>query len=133
MKKQPFQRGSWIRVWSDTYTLDDVGHFVDLNLFKSFLNSRPACVLVCMSSPSKEIVVKATFPAEVLPEPSIAKFVDRGLVEAGADTDLDHEGEAVQVLEGHLADLVCWLIITDLIIIITTTTLIIIIITRESL
>ena len=82
-----------------------------------------------MSSPSKEIVVKATFPAEVLPEPSIAKFVDRGLVEARTGADLDHKREAVQVLEGHLADLVCWLIITDLIII-TTTKLIIVIITR---
>ena len=75
-----------------------------------------------MSSPSKDVVVKATFPAEVLPESSIAKFIDCGLVEAWAGADLDHEGEAVQVLEGLLADLVCWLIITDLIIITTTTT-----------
>ena len=80
-----------------------------------------------MSSLTKDIVVKATFPAEVLPESSIAKFIDCGLVEAWAGADLDHEGEAVQVLEGHLAHLVYWLIVTDLIITTTTITTLIII------
>ena len=64
-----------------------------------------------MSSLTKDIVVKATFPAEVLPESSIAKFIDCGLVEAWAGADLDHEGEAVQVHEGHFAYLFDWHII----------------------